>query len=82
MRFIKFERSGCIPCKKMDKILQSLNVEVEHKNIEVENCDDLLQKYNISTVPVLVKLKEDDTFKCLYGIQHSLNEFREFLELE
>lgn len=80
MKFIKFERSGCIPCKKMDKILQSLNVEVEHKNLDIEECDDLLAKYNISSVPVLVKIK-DDKEEILYGINHTIEEFKRFLEL-
>lgn len=80
MKFIKFERSGCIPCKKMDKILQSLNVEVEHKNLDIEECDDLLAKYNISSVPVLVKIK-DDKEEMLYGINHTMEEFKRFLEL-
>lgn len=81
MNIIKFEREGCMPCRKLDKILQSLNVEIEHKNIDTENCEDLINRYNITSVPTLVKIKEDG-FETLHGVNHSISDFKKFLEIE
>lgn len=79
-KIIKFEREGCMPCRKLDKILQSIGVEVEHKNIDLEDCEKEIQEYGIMSTPTLVKIS-DNGFEKLTGIQHSIGKFKEFLEV-
>lgn len=80
MRIIKFERDCCIPCKKLDRILEKLNIEVEHVNVD-EDENNLAEKYNILSTPTLVKIK-DCSFETLSGVQHTVSEFKEFCEIE
>lgn len=79
---IKFEKNGCMPCKKLDMILDKFNVEIKHKNIDEEDCSELIEKYNISSTPTLLKIVDEDKFFILPGINYTMNEFKEFLEVE
>lgn len=81
-RIIKFEKNGCMPCKKLDAILDKLGVEVEHKNIDEEDCSALIEEYGIVSTPVLLKIIDENKFSALHGINHTMSEFKEFLEVE
>ena len=39
MRVIKVEKNGCMPCKKLDKILSELGIDIENA-IEHYNIDE------------------------------------------
>lgn len=82
MRIIKIEKNCCMPCKKLDSILNNLGVEVEHKNIDEEDCTEIIEKYGIMSTPVLVKILDDNSFKTLAGINYTMNEFKSFLEID
>lgn len=81
-RIIKFEKNGCMPCRKLDAILSTLGVEVEHKNIDEEDCSELIEKYNIVSTPTLVKIIDDNNFAILCGVTHTTSEFKNFLEID
>lgn len=77
---LKFEKEGCIPCKKLDKILSQLDVDVRHIDIEDNENQDLLKDFGIQSVPVLVKIdSENMMIDKLYGINHTISEYKEFL---
>lgn len=82
MRLIKFEKNGCMPCRKMDSILKKLNVEYEHFNIdEEENADEEVAKYGIISTPTLIKITENGVEK-LNGVQYTTDEFKKFCEIK
>lgn len=84
MRIVKVEKNGCMPCKKMDEILKKLNVEVEHINIDeisAEELQNIKDEYGIMSTPVLLKIENENRFSMLNGINHTMDEFREFLGL-
>lgn len=83
LRLIKIEKNGCMPCKKLDQILNSLKVDnVEHKNIDEEDCSEMIEKYNIMSTPALIKIYDENLFDILHGVNHTMSEFKAFLELE
>lgn len=77
MKIIKFEKDGCMLCKRMDKILSDIGASYEVINLdEVDNAQELINKYNIKVTPTLVKLSEDKS-QSLSGF-HTLKEIEEF----
>lgn len=83
-KFLKFEKESCMPCRKMNKIFETLKVEdkIQHIDINTEEGKKLAEVYNISSVPTLVKNATNSEYEVLVGINHSLTEFKRFLEIE
>lgn len=48
----KFESKTCGPCKKVQKMLDSLGIQVKHIDVQ-ENLDEA-RKYNITMLPTLI----------------------------
>ena len=50
MRVIKVEKNGCMPCKKLDKILSELGIDIEnaieHYNIDEREDYGFVEEYN------------------------------------
>lgn len=86
MRVIKVEKNGCMPCKKLDKILSELGIDIEnaieHYNIDEREDYGFVEEYDITSTPTLVKIKADGSYEKLIGIVHTKQEFKDFLELE
>lgn len=80
-RILKFEREGCMPCKKLDMILNKLGIEVEHRNLDTYESDSDISLYQLSSTPTLVRINNDGSFDKLAGIQHTTSEFKEFCEV-
>lgn len=57
-KIIKFEKENCTPCKMVDSFLNSKNVNVE--KIDVLEDEEMVEKYNISSVPVTILLDDKD----------------------
>lgn len=80
MKIIKFEKDGCALCKRMDATLQKLGVSYEKINLDhVENADEFISKYSLSSAPTLVKF-HGESFETLGGV-HSTSEISEFCEV-
>ena len=58
MNILKFFGSWCNPCKALSKSLKDAGIE--HKSIDVDENEELTEKYNIMSVPTIVVLDEDD----------------------
>lgn len=80
-RILKFEREGCMPCKKLDMILNKLGIEVEHWNLDTYESEGDINLYQLSSTPTLVRINNDGSFDKLTGIQHTTSEFKEFCEV-
>ena len=80
MRIIKFEKDGCMLCRRMNNILSDIGASYETINLdEVDNAQDLISTYNIKSTPTLVKIS-DKGIQSLSGI-HTLKEIEEFCEV-
>ena len=58
MNILKFFGSWCNPCKALSKSLKDAGIE--HKSIDVDENEELTEKYNVMSVPTIVVLDEDD----------------------
>lgn len=58
MNILKFFGSWCNPCKALSKSLE--DAEIEHKSIDVDENEELTEKYNVMSVPTIIVLDEDD----------------------
>ena len=59
MKILKFYADWCNPCKVLSKNieeLKKLHPEIEIVSVNVEEDENLSEKYGIRNVPVLIKL--------------------------
>lgn len=60
-KLLKFYGTYCAPCKQLHKIIESAQLPVPVENICIEDADDeILTKYQIKGVPVLILLDENE----------------------
>lgn len=58
MKILKFYADWCNPCKQQTKILDEMSLDVTPINIEDDDSGELVEKYNIMSVPVIVFLDD------------------------
>lgn len=59
MKFYKFYANWCGPCRVLTTILNK--AQIEYEPINVDNNEELVNKYNIKTIPVFMAVKDDGT---------------------
>lgn len=70
---LKFESDNCPQCKALSATLERITKEykTDMKSIDIEedNNQDLIRKYNIRSIPTLIFLNEDQEYNRLVGNQ-------------
>ena len=73
IKLLKFESDSCPQCKALSATLERISKEnkIDIKNIDIEedNNQDLIRKYNIRSIPTLIFLNEDQEYNRLVGNQ-------------
>ena len=73
IKILKFESDSCPQCKALSVTLERLSKEnkIDIKNIDIEedNNQDLIRKYNIRSIPTIIFLNEDKEYNRLVGNQ-------------
>ena len=59
MKFYKFYADWCGPCRILTTMLNK--AQIEYEPINVDNNEELVEKYNIKTIPVFMAVKDDGT---------------------
>ena len=59
MKFYKFYADWCGPCRILTTMLNK--AQIEYEPINVDNNEELVNKYNIKTIPVFIAVKDDGT---------------------
>lgn len=77
MKILKFYSDTCGPCKVLSKNLKEAGIEVEEINIE--NNDNLVYKYNIRNIPTLIKLDDNNTVIDRFTGILSVNDLKEWV---
>lgn len=68
-KILKFYSNTCGPCKVMSKNLKELHdVEIEEIDALDENNEDLVEKWNIRTIPTIIVLENDKVISEFKGI--------------
>lgn len=68
MKFIKFYKPNCDPCKFLSKVLSEINdvsFEVEEIDITKEENKKYVESYEIERVPVLLSLRSGNILRGL-----------------
>lgn len=76
-KLILCKTSTCPACRRMGALL--LAEKIPHEIANVETDIETRKKYNVTSVPTLVKLKDDGSFETLTGFR-PLNEIKLFIE--
>ena len=70
---LKFESDSCPQCKVLSITLERISKEnkIDIKNIDIEedNNQDLIRKYNIRSIPTIIFLNENKEYNRLIGNQ-------------
>ena len=59
MKFYKFYADWCGPCRVLTTILNK--AQIEYEPINVDSNEELVNKYDIKTIPVFMAVKDDGT---------------------
>ena len=60
MKLLKFQASWCQPCKTLTGLLSTMQIPCPVEVIDADENKDLLQKYNVRSIPVLILLDENN----------------------
>jgi thioredoxin 1 len=70
--FMDFFAEWCIPCDIQDPIIEKLKEKygnnVEFKKIDIDKDGEFAEKYNVSSIPMLIIEKDDNIFTTHVGI--------------
>ena len=73
IKILKFESDSCPQCKALSITLERISKEnkIDIKNIDIEedNNQNLIRKYNIRSIPTIIFLNEDKEYNRLVGNQ-------------
>ena len=73
IKILKFESDSCPQCKALSATLERITKEnktdIKSIDIEEDNNQDLIRKYNIRSIPTLIFLNEDKEYNRLVGNQ-------------
>ena len=73
INILKFESDSCPQCKALSATLERISKEnkIDIKNIDIEedNSQDLIRKYNIRSIPTIIFLNENKEYNRLVGNQ-------------
>ena len=73
IKILKFESDSCPQCKALsvtlERITKEYKTDMKSIDIEEDNNQDLIRKYNIRNIPTLIFLNEDKEYNRLIGNQ-------------
>ena len=68
---LKFHADWCAPCKRMEPIFSKLEEEfnkIKFISVNTEENKDILKKYNVRSIPVLILIKDGVEFNRINGV--------------
>ena len=73
IKILKFESDSCTQCKYLyiilERIYKEKKIDIKNIDIEEDNNQDLIRKYNIKSIPTIIFLNEDKEYNRLVGNQ-------------
>lgn len=68
MKILKFYSDTCGPCKVLDTYLKAANIQYEAIDINDDDNGNLLDKYHVKNIPVLIKEKNGEEIDRHVGL--------------
>ncbi|KAL1458000.1 hypothetical protein WDU94_008177 [Cyamophila willieti] len=72
---IDFHATWCDPCKtlapRLETLIQRMNGKVKLAKVDIDEMTDLAMDYKISSVPVLIKMKDGKEQDRMVGLQNT-----------
>ena len=65
MKIVKFSMKHCPSCRKLDALLEKLDLHCDEVVMDMEN---ITTKYQIFSVPTLIKFKDDEEIDRITGL--------------
>lgn len=78
MKILKFYADWCKPCKILDENLKRL--EAEYTSINIDDNEDLVDKYKIKSIPTLIKLDDDNNIISTEVGLLDINELKKWID--
>ena len=73
IKILKFESDSCPQCKVLSatlkRIIKEYKTDMKSIDIEEDNNQNLIRKYNIRSIPTLIFLNENQEYNRLVGNQ-------------
>lgn len=73
IKILKFKSDSCPQCKALsatlERITKEYKTDIKSIDIEEDNNQDLIRKYNIRSIPTLIFLNKDQEYNRLVGNQ-------------
>ena len=73
INILKFESDSCPQCKALsatlERITKEYKTDIKSIDIEEDNNQDLIRKYNIRSIPTIIFLNENKEYNRLVGNQ-------------
>ena len=73
IKILKFESDNCPQCKALsatlERITKEYKTDIKSIDIEEDNNQNLIRKYNIRSIPTLIFLNKDQEYNRLVGNQ-------------
>ena len=84
MKIIKFGGYTCPMCRKLDEMLdlKGYNTKIDIRFTLDDTSCDFAERYNVTTLPTLIKLDDEDNEVARLTGLVSLNRIKEFFEGE
>ena len=87
MKYLYFSASWCGPCRMLGPTMQKLAEQFPVEKIDVDSGSELLERYNIRSVPcvVLVEAETGQELSRTVGVktkEHFINEWTEWNSVE
>lgn len=82
MEILDFYADWCGPCQMMKPTVEEfkeLHPEIKVTAVNIDDEEELAEKYNVATIPCLVVLKDGEEIKRAEGVQ-SLKKLEKLVE--
>lgn len=75
---VDFNAEWCGPCRMMKPILEELANDTKIVSVNVDELEEIAQKYNVSSIPCLILFKEKKELRRSIGLK-PVEEIKEFI---